>query len=148
MDKIWPIFYCLRVYDLFWPFYRNEKEELVLNQNNCDCQASRLHLPEFNSNLEHIINLEADLFAVLSNSEHSLPDFNSSLFDQIIGVTPNLGAGVFAVLSTIGIQCCLPDCPIGKHLPYTRPPILLQHHHHTLHFIICLRLRAFRNCHV
>ena len=49
----------------------------------------------------------------------------SVLFNQIIGGTSNLGVGVFAVLSTIGIQCRPPACPIGKHLPYTTlPPIL------------------------
>ena len=52
--------------------------------------------------------------------------FYQVLFNQIIGGTSNLGVGVFAVLSTIGIQCRPPACPIGKHLPYTTlPPILV-----------------------
>ena len=52
--------------------------------------------------------------------------FYQVLFNQIIGGTSNLGVGVFAVLSTIGIQCRPPACPIGKHLPYTTlSPILV-----------------------
>ena len=52
--------------------------------------------------------------------------FYQVLFNQIIGGTSNLGVGVFALLSTIGIQCRPPACPIGKHLPYTPlPPILV-----------------------
>ena len=44
------------------------------------------------------------------------------------------------MLSTIGIQCRLPDCPIGKHLPYTLPPPnhLTQQHHHQTFYLHCL----------
>ena len=83
------------------------------------------------------IRLQMELYAEFNNGHYTCfsriqPIYwmyvfiKSVLFNQIIGGTSNLGVGVFAVLSTIGIQCRLPACPIGKHLPYTTlPPILV-----------------------